>query len=481
MTPERELVQAEVVVIGAGPAGLSAALAAARAGARVTLIDNNHQPGGQYFRQPAVEFRVRKLAGHQRVGQALTQRVTAAGVRLLTETTVWGAFEDKVLALYGPEAPEFIRAQAIVLARGAYERPAAFPGWTLPGVMMSGAAQILLKSQRILPGQRVVLAGTGPLQLVVAAGLVQAGAQVVALLDGSPLLRILFRPLHNGLALWGQWSRLAEGLSSWWTLRRAGVPFRTGWGVLAAHGQDQLTGVTIAQLDDQWRPRPDTATTLACDTLCCGYGFIPATHLSRLLGVRHEWQPRRGGWVPLRDRHLQTNVPGVFAAGDCAGIGGAELAVIEGELAGRAAAAQVQGNGLNPSHEDAANGELERLRRAMRREQRFQQLYSELFTPGPGLDDLARPETIVCRCEGVTRAQVSQAVQSGADTLAMVKGIARCGMGNCQGRICGPLVATLVAQETGRDWAQVGQFSVRPPIFPIPVAALAPRAEHPSN
>jgi thioredoxin reductase/bacterioferritin-associated ferredoxin len=475
MNTPGESVRAEVVVVGAGPAGLSAALAAAQAGAQVTLIDNYRQPGGQYYRQPAAEFETVRPVSHQREGQLLWEKVAAADVELLTETAVWGVFEGGQLTLHGPRAPSNIFAQALILATGAYERITAFPGWTLPGVMTSGAAQTLMKDQRILPGRRIVLAGTGPLQLVVAAGLVDAGAEVVAILEGSPVLRkALRRPLVHAAALWGQWGRLAEGLSSWLTLRRAGVPFYTGWGIVTAHGQEEVTGVTIAQLDDRWQPVPDTSRTLACDTLCCSYGFVPATELARLLGVRHEWRPERGGFVPVRDEHMQTDVPGVFAVGDGAGIGGAGLSLIEGRIAGLAAVAWVKAEGSDRQNAASIFDDIQRLEPALRQERRFQKLYAELFTPGPGLDDLAQPDTIICRCEEVIRAEISEAVRHGADTLDAVKALTRCGMGNCQGRVCGPLVAAQVAQETRRTWEEVGQFRVRPPVFPIPLTALEP-------
>ncbi len=481
MNTPTEAVQTEVAVVGAGPAGLSAALAAAQAGAEVTLIDHYRQPGGQYYRQSAAEFKALQPDSHQREGRDLWEKV-AASVQVLTETMVWGAFEGGLLALHGPEAPSHIQAQVIILATGAYERIAAFPGWTLPGVMTSGAAQTLLKEQHILPGRRVVVAGTGPLQLVVAAGLVQAGAEVVAVLEGSRLRhRALRHPLDHGLALWAQWGRLGEGLSSWLTLKRAGVPFYSGRGIVAAHGQQEVSEVSIAQLDDRWRPIPNTAETLACDTLCCSYGFLPATELARLLGVHCEWRSGQGDFVPARDKYMQTNLPGVYAVGDGAGIGGGPLALIEGRIAGLSGAAHVKTKSPKPRDSAAIFDKIERLRPALRREQRFQKFYAKLFTPGPGLDELAQPDTIICRCEEVTRAEIGNAVRLGADTLDAVKALTRCSMGNCQGRVCGPLAAALVAQETGRTRAEVGQFRVRPPVFPIPLSALKPLTEDGAN
>lgn len=239
----------DVAVVGAGPAGLQAALAAAQAGAEVVLIESRPQPGGQFFKLPPVEFDPAVLTPRQRQGRSLWQQARAAGVRLLANTTVWGLFErGHLLTLSGPEAPAELQAAVVILAPGAYDRPVAFPGWTLPGVMTAGAAQLLLAQQRVLPGRRVVLAGTGPLQLVLAAALVQAGAEVVAVLEAA-------RPLQHGwppvTALWGQGERLAEALHSYWTLLRHGVPYRLGWGVVQANGQERLTQVTIARLDRQ--------------------------------------------------------------------------------------------------------------------------------------------------------------------------------------------------------------------------------------
>ena len=457
----------EVTVVGAGPGGLRAALAAARAGAQVTLIDSSGPPGGQYFKQAAAEFHIRKASRRQREGLALWQEVMEAGVRFLPETIVWGAFEGNLLALHGPQAPTFLQAQAIILATGAYDRPVAFPGWTLPGVMTAGAAQALLKQQRILPGKRILLAGTGPLQVVLAAELARAGADVVAVLEG---VRLFTESLRHIGVLWGQWQRLVEGLSSRLTLSRRGVTFRPGWGIVEARGRDQVEAATIARLDQDWRPIPGSEETPACDTLCLGYGFIPSNTLARLMGAEQEWRPDLGGEVPLRDGHMQTNVPGVYAVGDGAGIGGGPLALVEGEIAGIAAAART-GHGAGD-----AERAIRRLDPTLARERRFQKVYAALFTPGPGLYEWSRDDTVLCRCEEVTRGDVRRAVALGADSANEVKSITRCGMGDCQGRMCSHLVAHCIARETGRPVAEVGLFRPRPPIFPVPISELGQHA-----
>ena len=460
--------QVEIAVVGAGPGGLRAALAAAQAGAQVTLIEGSPHPGGQFYRQTAAGLRVSDPMRHQREGQALWEKVSAAGVRFLAETVVWGAFEGRLLALHGPQAPAMLQAEALVLSTGAYDRPVAFPGWTLPGVMTAGAAQALLKQQRILVGKRILLAGTGPLQIVLAAELVRVGANVVAVLEGS---RFYTKILRHAGALWGQWERLAEGLSGRLTLLRQGVPVRRGWGIVAARGTDQVESVTVARLDTEWRPIQGSEQTLACDTLCLGYGFIPSNSLSRLLGAKQEWRPDLGGEVPQRDRRMQTSVPGVYVVGDGAGIGGGPLAMLEGQIAGIAAAAQV-GRVTGD-----AERTIRRLTSALLCERRFQRMYAALFTPGAGLYEWSRDDTVLCRCEEVTQADIRRAISLGADSANEVKAITRCGMGDCQGRMCGQLVAHCVARETGRSIEEVGLFRPRPPIFPVPVASLGRQAD----
>ncbi len=467
----------QIAVVGAGPAGLHAAKAAARAGAEVVLIDNNRQPGGQYFRQTAEEFPAAPAMLHQQEGQRLWQEVQAAGVMVMTNTSVWGAFQDNLLALYQPDRPaSYLRAKAVVLATGTYERVTPFPGWTLPGVMTVGGAQILMKNQRILPGRKVVLAGTGPLQFVVAAALVEAGAEVVAVLEGSHLLQKgLANPLASLQGLWNQQKRLAEGMQSLRTLRKNGTPVRFGWGVIAAHGTDTVSQVTAAPLDDTWRPKPGEAETFECDTLCLNYGFIPNTELAQLLGATLTWKPEQGGFVPVRDGNMQTDVPGVFVVGDAGGIGGAGLAMVEGEIAGYAAAGHVTDPTIDVG--DA----IRALDKRRQREARFQKTYAQMFTPGPGVYELATDDTVICRCEEVTRSQIRQAIGRGADTLHSVKSLTRCGMGNCQGRMCGHAVAAVVASETGQSLEEVGYYHVRPPIFPIPLLALTSTAPVPSE
>jgi NADPH-dependent 2,4-dienoyl-CoA reductase/sulfur reductase-like enzyme len=449
--------QVEIAIVGAGPGGLSAALVAAQAGVQVVLIDHYRQVGGQYFRQPLSSL---PLTTAQRQGAALRQQVLEAGAKIYTDTVVWGIFQDRVLGLYSPKGITYVQAQVIILATGAYDRPIAFPGWTLPGVMTTGAVQTLLKEQRLVPGQRVLLTGTGPLQLVLAAELVQAGAKVVAVLEANCFLGRVFRYTE---ALWGQWGRLGEASRSWLTLQLQRVPYRMGWGIVSVEGARQVERATIAPLDAQGYPIAGREEKLECDTVALGYGFIPFNTLARLLGVQHVWRPELGGEVPIRDAHLQTTVPQVYAVGDCAGIGGARLAQLEGQVAGYAAAIHL---GYRPTTDLAA------LNKALEHERRFQKMYHALFTPPPGVYALSHDDTVICRCEEITQGEIRRAIASGAHTTNEVKLLTRAGMGNCQGRMCAHLIARWVAHETGRSLEQVGGLPPRPPLFPVPVADL---------
>jgi NADPH-dependent 2,4-dienoyl-CoA reductase/sulfur reductase-like enzyme len=478
-----------VAVVGAGPAGIEAALTAAQNGATVTLLDSYPRPGGQYLKQPPEEFfgwdetKPAVILKQNKDAANLFNQLAESNVRLYTGVTVWGAFaeperEGWLLTMHGPDAPARLFAQTLILATGAYDRPIPFPGWTVPGVFTAGAVQTLLKYQRVLPGQRFVLSGSGPLQLAVAAQLLEAGAKVAAVLECIPM------PPWKGLkhlgALWGQVARLREGRYYWEIVRKAGVPYKTGSTVIAAHGETELEAVTVAKLDREWQPVSGSEEIIKADTLVLGYGFVPATQLSRLLGCVHDFEPEQGGWVPRRDSQMQTTLPGVYAVGDGAGVGGAALARVEGRMAGLDAARHT---GTLAVAE--AQRAIRQQQASLSRERRFAGMLGDLFTPGAGLYTLADDNTIICRCEEVKLEQITQAIEIGARSLTEVKGLTRCGMGNCQGRICGDMLSRIIARELdtngdGSTPAKIeatGTFTVRPPIHPIPLSVLAEAAD----
>ncbi|MGW2103885.1 FAD-dependent oxidoreductase [Streptomyces olivaceoviridis] len=453
-----------LAVVGAGPAGLAAALAAAARGVRVTLVDAADQAGGQFYRQPAAALGARRPQAlhHQwrtweRLRDGLDRHRTVGRITHLTDHHVWCVARDSasgafaVHALLGPAQEDgvTVHADAVLLATGAYERVLPFPGWTLPGVVTAGGAQAMLKGGLVLPGRRVVVAGTGPLLLPVAAGLAAAGARVAALVESAGPGALL----HRAPALAAQPGKLAEGAGYAARLLRHGVRTLARHTVVAAHGADRLEAVTVAALGRDGRPRPGSARRIPCDTLAVGHGMLPHTDLAETLGCA------LSGTAVRVDAEQRTDVPGVWAAGEATGVGGAALALAEGHIAGRSAAARLRGTAPDPAGWCAAARTRARLRA-------FATALDAVYAPPAGWADRVPDETVVCRCEEVTAGEVRGAVDSlGAGDLRTVKLLTRAGMGWCQGRMCAPAVAGLTGcpLTAGR----------RPFARPVPLGVLA--------
>lgn len=314
----------EVAVVGGGVAGLSAAIEAARAGSQVLLIDENERPGGQLFKQ------IHKFFGSEahwagvrgfHIGEELLAQAEKAGVETLLSTVVYGIFledGDKKIGLIRQERAELLQAQIIILATGASENALAFPGWTLPGVMGAGAAQTLINLHRVLPGRRVLMVGAGNVGLIVAYQLLQAGAEVVAIVEAMPKI--------------GGYGVHAS------KIRRAGVPILTGHTILRAEGKESVERAVVAAVDENWQPIPGTEKTFEVDTICLAVGLSPLAELAWMAGCRFTYLAELGGFVPLHNEDMESTLPGVYVAGDLAGIEEASIAMEEGRLAGIAAA-----------------------------------------------------------------------------------------------------------------------------------------------
>ncbi|MFF5038734.1 FAD-dependent oxidoreductase [Streptomyces nigra] len=456
-----------LAVVGAGPAGLAAALAAAARDVRVTLLDAAPQAGGQFHRRPAAALRARRpQALHhawrtaERLRESLEAHVQAGRVRYLTDHHVWCAEPGPgtgftVHALYGPEQrePAEVRADALVLATGGYEKVLPFPGWTLPGVVTAGGAQAMLKGTLTVSGRTAVVAGTGPLLLPVAAGLAAAGVSVAALVESADPKALLRRT-----PVWAAHpAKLAEGAGYAAALLRRRVPVLTRHTVVEAHGTDRLEAVTVAALDAGGRVRPGTGRRIPCATLAVGHGMLPQTDLAETLGCRMD------GLAVRVDAEQRTDVPGVWAAGETTGIGGAELSLAEGHIAGRSAAARLRGARPDPAG-------LARAARARDRLRGFAAAVESVYTPPAHWTEQITDDTLVCRCEEVTAGAVRQAgTELGAGDVRTVKLLTRAGMGWCQGRMCAPAVAGL----TGCALTP----NRRPFARPVPLGVLAGRPD----
>jgi NADPH-dependent 2,4-dienoyl-CoA reductase/sulfur reductase-like enzyme len=335
-----------------------------------------------------------------------------AGVTLHAGAVVWGVFEGRTLAVWDADRTALVRPDVVALATGAHERPVPLPGWTLPGVFTSGAD--------VPPGRRVVVAGATPHLPELAA------ARVVAVLDAAA----------------------ASGA-------------RTVARVLGTHA---VEGVVTVGLDADWRPVPGSEATVEADAVCLGFGRVPAIQLGVLAGCEHRHVAEAGGWVPVRSDTLETTVSGVFAAGDAAGICGARLAETEGRIAGIAAAARL--GALSPADAAARLRPLQDALPGLRRDCLACRHFARLAA-------LVTPDTVLCRCESVTAAEVGEVLEEGAPDLAYVKRMTRAGMGLCQGRLCESGLAAFFAHRSGQSAGSLAPLSIRPPVRPVPLDVLA--------
>jgi thioredoxin reductase/bacterioferritin-associated ferredoxin len=456
----------DLIVVGAGPAGLSAAIEAARSGVSVLVVDETEKPGGQIYRQLPDGFNVtnpRALGKEYKEGQALLREMARHPIRFVGGTLTWGCFEPGVLECMTGNRAWRAQGQSIVIAPGAYDRPAPVPGWTLPGVLTVGGTQTLLKTQRVLPGRRILLAGTGPLLLVVASQLTKAGAHVVAVAEAVPT-RKLFR--YAGV-LASSWSTTRLGMGYRWNLLKARVPWIAPAIIVRIEGAREVQRATIASVDQEWRTIPGTDQSFDVDAVCLGYGLIPSVELLRLCGCALVHDPLADAWVPKRNQEFETTVPGIYAVGDGAGVAGALVAAEEGRIAGIAVARAL--GRLSPT-EASAQGVPARARLA--RLARLRAALDDVYRFRRGLYDVATPDTVVCRCEEVCLRDLTRAIADGATTLNQVKAWTRIGMGACQGRMCSIPTAHVVANALGCSIEALGYCTPRPPVKPIGVTAL---------
>jgi NADPH-dependent 2,4-dienoyl-CoA reductase/sulfur reductase-like enzyme len=464
---EREV---EVLVVGAGPAGLRAALAAQQAGAEVLVVDERHQAGGQFFKQPVSSPGLRveadKLDPQYRAGRELLQEVATSGAELLGGVRVWGHNGSGELYAFATERRLVFRPRALVLATGAFERAAPFPGWALPGVMTTGAAQTLLRSYLVAPGQRVLVAGNGPLNLQVAAELLAAGVSIAAVAEAAPLWPP-GRAVHLARMALSAPGYLLRGASYLAALRRARVPLLARSAVVEVRGEGQAEEAVTARIDTDGWPVPGSRRAFQVDAVCVGYGFVPSNELARSLGCRQSYT-RASGLTVETDRRGRTSVPGVWVVGDGGRVGGAQVAEAMGTLAGLDVAEWL---GYRPR--PGCGATRRGAERALKRAEAFQHGLWALFQAPRLVDQLATPGTLVCRCEEVTLAQLLAGAKPWLAAAGSIKRVTRAGMGKCQGRYCSPVLVELAARISGAEPGPRSGFAPQAPFFPTPMSAVA--------
>ncbi len=459
----------DLLIIGGGPAGLAAAAEALSHGLVVGLVDERPTLGGQIYKQPGPGFRVTEPArlGRDYVrGRRLIDAVEGTAVRVMARTSAVAIDGTSVVLVEEGRAARTVAAGAVLLATGAHDRPVVFPGWTLPGVLTAGGAQALVKTQRVSPGRRLVLAGSGPLALAFPAQLHHYGANVVLALEAGPapgprdVLRL-------ALAAPGNIGLLRDAIEYRAALLRARIPLRYRRILVRAEGEARVEAVVHAAVDADWRVQPGTEERVAADTLCVGYGFFPSVELPLLAGCAMRYDENLGGPLVGVDEWMRTSVAGVFASGDGIGVAGSFVAADEGRVAALGVALDLEA--VSP---ELAEERARPFRARLRRKEALRRALGSMHAIGAGIYELADSATVVCRCEEVARGELDRAIDGSAD-LNVVKSLTRAGMGLCQGRSCQRQVAALVAARHGLPLSEVAPATARFPVRPVPLGAIA--------
>jgi NADPH-dependent 2,4-dienoyl-CoA reductase/sulfur reductase-like enzyme len=450
----------DLAILGAGPAGMAAATTAAALGLRVTLLDEQEAVGGQIYRSiTSVDSRRLEILGPDyAAGAALARAFAASGARHESGAAVWDVNHDGVIHYLQQGRSRSLPAQRLLLCPGAMERPFPIPGWTLPGVMTVGAAQILLKSAQAVPREPVILVGCGPLLYLLGWQYVRAGVPLRAVVDTAEPAnrRAALAHLPGALAAWPM---LRKGLALIRALRKAGVPFYHGASELAIEGEQAATALRFRSKGREHR--------LETRLVLLHQGVVPNTQLSWALRAAHHWDASQLCWIPETDAWGELDVPGVFVAGDGAGIAGAQAAAEQGRIAALAIACAL--NKIDAGRRDHLAAPV---RRALRGALRIRPFLETLYRP-PLAQRVPADDVIVCRCEEVTARTLRDAVALGCTGPNQAKAFSRCGMGPCQGRQCGLTVTEVIADARGVAPAEVGYYRLRSPIKPITLGELA--------
>ncbi len=454
----------ELLIIGAGPSGMAAASTAARCGVDVTLLDEQASPGGQIYRK--IDGTDRHEAGYLGKeywrGRTLVDGFKQSGTTYINNASVWYLDKQREVGVLIEGINHSIHPQRIILATGAQERPMPIPGWQLPGVMSAGAGQILLKSAATVPQDGVVLAGSGPLLLLLAWQYLKAGVKIGALLDTTPsanfskALHLLPRALFAA-------DYLFKGVQLIAAIKRAGVPTYKNVADLRAEGDATIESVSFRIAGKQ----SQAVQKIETQTLLLHQGIIPSLRLPIAAGCAVEWSSQQQCWQVCVDDWGQSSIDGIMLGGDGARIIGARAAELQGILTGLQAA-----HALGKLSTEQRDLEARPIHRSLRRHLSIRPFLDKLYAPEQSFL-LPSDDTQVCRCEEVTAGQIRQVARLGCTGPNQTKAFTRCGMGPCQGSQCGSTVAALIADEHKMAMEDVGFYRARPPIKPITLGQLA--------
>lgn len=459
----------KITIIGAGPAGLSAAIQLARFDVSSTIVDENPNIGGAVFKQPdkgleTSPFRNEKTYVRARELFSAFENYQPSHIDLQLESEVLGDLPlTNELVILQKEEVKRVANQPLIICTGCYERAQPFPGWTLPGIMSVGGIQLQAKCGGVKPGNRVALIGTGPLLMVAAKQLHMAGANVVAVVEAGKRREVAGKVSK----LFSNTKLLLEGVSYMAYLKKHKIPFYYGHGIVSASGNNTLKEVVIAPYDSEWKPIKAKAFSLEVDAVGIGYGYVPRTQLTQMLKCTHKYDRNLGGFFPEVDDWQRTSKEGIYTAGDNSGIYGSEVAMYQGKVAALAYLVDI---GRISTEE--AEKLVTPLRKEMAKLKKFQRALDGFSGLKTGLATLPEADTIICRCEHVKREAIDEAIEAGVEDITALKIRTRVGMGDCQGKMCGSFCNEYLAHHLKHSPEEVGWLNPRFPMAPLPFDSI---------
>ena len=445
----------ELAVIGAGPAGMAAAKAARDCGVQVVMLDDQPRTGGQVFRHGAKPAALPRFAADIRDAYL---HPSTLNIDYRPLHAVW-AIDEQALHICGPRGNYQLRPKRTIIAAGASEWVPPISGATLPGVTTGGGAQALLKTSGVIVGHKIAIAGTGPLLLQLGAQLLDSGASITRIFEVASFSQWATNVLHTLRCP----SLAAQGAVLLTKVVGRGVRMSFGRIPVRVRGETHVIGVDVARIE---RPS-DVVESVDIDALCLSYGLVPATELANMRGCALRFSPEFGHWQVVRDSEMRTSIADVFAVGDGAAIGGARFALLEGAIAGYAAARD-----LRHSVSTTAIRRETGLKRSISRLRPARRFLQNTFRARPELVVGAAPDSLLCRCEEVTVGSARNAIRDGFRSLHELRVMTRVGMGPCQGRYCTTNALALLVTESGRPLQDLGPGSPRPPVRPITVGQI---------
>jgi len=462
-----EMIHFPLVIIGGGPGGLAAAAAVGEFGIRTLVIDEADDVGGQAYRGYPVEFEVSGRLSRRkeyRERQTLVDTVTKwTCIERWPNALFWGVEEEGILLIARNQKLVRVGYDTLIVATGAYDRSVPFSGWTLPGVFSVGGAFRLVKTQRILPGRRVLLAGTGPLLLVTGEALLHAGAKILAIVESAASSF----ELRHFPALIEIPSLCVEALRLKWLFMRSRTPVHQGWGIVEARGKERVSEVVCAPFTPEGLLDLSRGKAFKTDTVIVGYGLLSRTDTVRLLGCKMFYDHTVRDNIPIRNGMFETSLEGVFAVGDGARVAGRLVAIEEGKVAALAVAEK-----MGMIDRLSLHRKMAATRTRLKKLYRFRQALDDLYALPKGLFAVPDDNTIACRCEEVTAGEIRTVAPKGKIDLNDIKRRIRPGSGWCQGRTCGPITAEMLAWHLCLPPKDIFCLTQRPPSKPIPLSML---------